>query len=155
MGESCPWTERVIEAADGHDPEVADHLGVCTECRAELSAHEELLQTFRGQVRPALSPHFNTQLMARVEKERRRQRIVRRRLMVLRLYWLAASVLCAAVFAHLAVSSPAGGPSAPVLLAIALFVVPMAALLIAIRTDPFELILRAMTGTPVSGASDT
>ena len=65
----------------------------------------------------------------------------------LRLYWLAASVVCSAVLANLTWSSPTSLQQAPVLFGIAAFVVPIAVLLIAIRTNPFELILQTLTRT--------
>jgi anti-sigma factor RsiW len=146
MADQCPWNERVITAAEPFDADVQDHLASCARCVAERQAHDELLGAFRGIARPALSPHFRPQLMARVEKERRRKKIARRRLVTLRLYWIAASVVCAAVLANLTWSSSDAVKQTPVLFAIAAFVVPIALLLIALRTNPFELILQTMTG---------
>jgi hypothetical protein len=97
--------------------------------------------------RPALSPHFRPQLMARVKKEQRRKEMARQRLIALRLYWVVASLVCAAVLANLTWSSSDMVRQTPVLFAIAAFVVPIALLLIALRTNPFELILQTMTGT--------
>ena len=147
MAEPCPWNERVINAAAPFEADVQHHLASCAECSAERYAHDELLGAFRGIARPALSPHFRPQLMARVDKERWRKRIVKRRLVTLRLYWIAASVVCAAVLANLTSSSSDAVTQTPVLFAIAAFVVPIALLLIAIRTNPFELILQTMMGT--------
>ncbi len=147
MAERCSWSERVITAAEPFDADVRDHLASCPRCAAERQAHDGLLGAFRGIARPALSPHFRPQLMARVEKERRRKKIARRRLVTLRLYWIAASVVCAAVLANLTWSSSEVATRAPVLFAIAAFVAPIAVLLIALRTDPFELILQTMTDT--------
>ena len=147
MAEKCPWIERVIDAADPLDAEVARHLESCAECGAERFAHDELLASFRGLARPALSPHFRPQLMVQLETERRRKRIARRRLVTLRLYWAAASVVCAAVLANLTWSSSASVQQVPVLFGIAAFVVPIGILLIAIRTNPFELILQTLAGT--------
>jgi anti-sigma factor RsiW len=145
MAERCPWTERVINAAGPLDAEVARHVESCAECGAERFAHDELLAAFRGLPRPALPPHFRPHLMVRLETERRRRKISRRRLGALRLYWLAASVICSAVLANLTWSSPNPMQQAPVLFGIAAFVVPIAILLIAIRTNPFELILQTLT----------
>ena len=147
MAEPCPWSERVINAAEPIDDDIRHHLESCTECAAERLAHGELLGVFRGIARPALSPHFRPELMARVKKERRRKEMARRRLLALRLYWVAASVVCAAVLANLTWSSSDAVRQMPVLFAIAAFVVPIALLLIALRTNPFELILQTMTGT--------
>jgi hypothetical protein len=85
--------------------------------------------------------------MAQLETERRRKKLVRRRLVTLRLYWLAASVICSAVLANLLWSAPASMQQAPVLFGIAIFLLPIAVLLIAIRTNPFELILQTLSGT--------
>ena len=147
MAKTCPWTERVINAADSPDAEVAGHLETCPECGTERFAHDQLLEAFSGVTRPALSPHFRPQLMAQLETERRRKRIARRRLVALRLYWLAASVICAAVLANFTLSSSTSILQAPALFGIAAFVLPIAILLIAIRTNPFELILQTMTPT--------
>lgn len=147
MPNDCPWIERVINAGASLDAEVARHLESCAECAAERLAHDALLSAFRGLARPALSPHFRPHLMAKLETERRRKKIARRHLAVLRLYWLMASVICSAVLANLFWSSPASMQRAPVLFGIAVFVIPVAVLLIAIRTNPFELILQTLTGT--------
>ena len=145
MAERCPWIDRVINATDSLDVEAARHVESCAECGAERFAHDELLAAFRGLARPVLSPHFRPHLMVRLETERRRRKIARRRLGALRLYWLAASVICSAVLANLTWSSPTSMQQAPVLFGIAAFVVPIAILLIAIRTNPFELILQTLT----------
>ena len=157
MAERCPWIERVINADASLDAEVARHVESCAECSAERFAHDELLAAFGGLARQALSPHFRPHLMVQLETERQRKRIARRRLVTLRLYWLAASVVCAAVLAHLTWSSPTSMQQAPVLFGIAAFVVPIAVLLIAIRTNPFELILQTATGAAensLMGATD-
>jgi anti-sigma factor RsiW len=154
MAERCPWSERIIDATDAGDAEVIKHLDSCAECRAERVAHDSLLEAFRGHARPAFSPHFLPQLMARAKKERRRKRIVRRRLIVLRLYWLAASAVCAVVLSNLTLFSSTEVIQTPLLFAVAMFAVPIAILLVAIRTDPFELILRTMTGTAENGLTD-
>ena len=147
MAERCPWTERVINAGDELDADVRHHVESCTGCAGELEIHDELVAAFRGIVRPAFSPHFRPQLMVRVAEERRRKKIARRRLAILRSYWLVASVVCAAVLANLTWSSSDAMTQTPVLFAIGVFVVPIALLLIAIRTNPFELILQTMMGT--------
>ena len=147
MAERCPWSECVINAAEPIDADIQHHLEICTECAAERQAHDELLGAFRGIARPALSPHFRPQLMGRVAKERQRMKMTRRRLFALRLYWIVASVACAAVIANLTWSSSHALTQTPVLFAIAAFVVPIALLLIAIRTNPFELILQTMADT--------
>jgi anti-sigma factor RsiW len=152
MADSCPWIERVMNA-DSHDEEVARHVESCATCGAERLAHDELLSTFEGLARPALTPHFRPRLMAQLETERRRKRIARRRLVTLRLYWLAASVICCAVLAHL-LSSPASMQQAPVLFGFATFVLPIAVLLIAIRTNPFELILQTLSGAAEHGLTE-
>ena len=85
--------------------------------------------------------------MARVKTERRRKEMARQRLIALRLYWVVASLVCAAVLANLTWSSSDAVRQTPVLFAIAAFVVPIALLLIALRTNPFELILQTMTDT--------
>ena len=84
-------------------------------------------------------------MMARVEMERRRKKIVRRRLVTLRLYWLAASIVCAAVLANLTLSSSISVQQSPILFGLAAFVLPIAVVLVAIRTNPFELILQTLT----------
>ena len=144
--EGCSWIERVIDADASLDAEVAHHLESCAECAAERLAHDELLSALEGLARPALTPHFRPHLMAKLETERRHKKVARRRLVTLRLYWLIASVICSAVLANLLWSSPASMQQAPVLFGIAVFVVPIAALLIAIRTNPFELILQTLSG---------
>ena len=145
MVERCLLSERVINAAEPIDADIRHHLESCTECAAERQAHGEILGAFRGVARPALSPHFQAQLMGRVAKERRRKKMARRRLLALRLYWVVASVACVAVLANLTWSSSDAIKQTPVLFAIAAFVVPIALVLIAIRTNPFELILLTMT----------
>lgn len=147
MAERCPWIERVINDVEPFDPDVQDHLGSCAACAAERRVHEDLLGAFRGIARPTLSPHFRPQLMARIEEERRRKKIAHRRLATLRLYWVIASVVCAAVLADLTWSSSEVLTQTPVLFAIVAFVVPIALVLIAIRTNPFELILQTMMGS--------
>ena len=147
MAEECPWIDRVINAADSLDVEASRHAESCPECGAERLAHDELLAAFRGLARPALSPHFRRHVMAQLATERRRKSVARRRLIALRLYWMAASVICAAVLANLTWSSPAGISQATVLFGIAAFVVPIAIVLLAIRTDPFELILQTLAHT--------
>jgi anti-sigma factor RsiW len=147
MAERCPWTERVLGAAEPVGADVRHHLETCTDCAAERQIHDELVGAFRGIARPALGPQFHPQLMARVAEERLRKKNVRRRLAVLRVYWLAASVVCVAVLANLTWSSPAAVTQTPVLFAIAAFVVPIALLLMALRTNPFELILQTLMGT--------
>jgi len=146
MAERCPWAERVVDAAEPFDEEVRHHLSSCAECAAERGTHDGLRGAFRGLARPALSPHFRSQLMVRVAEERRRKKIARRRLAALRLYWIAASVICAAVLANLTWSSSASVMQTPVLFAVAVFVVPIAILLLALRTNPFELILQTLAG---------
>jgi anti-sigma factor RsiW len=146
MAERCLWSERVVDAAEPIDTDIRHHLESCTECAAERQAHDELLGAFRGVARPALSPHFQVQLMVRVAKERRRKKMARRRLLALRLYWVVASVTCVAVLANLTWSSSDVIKQTPVLFAIAAFVVPIALVLIAIRTNPFVLILQTISG---------
>jgi anti-sigma factor RsiW len=147
MPNDCPWIERVVNDAEPSDAEVARHLESCPTCAVERLTHDELLSAFEGLARPALTPHFRPHLMAKLETERRRKRIARRHLAVLRVYWLMASVICSAVLANLFWSSPASMQQAPVLFGIAVFVIPISVLLIAIRTNPFELILQTLTGT--------
>jgi len=147
MAERCPWTERAINGGDELDADVRQHVEGCTDCAAELEIHDQLVAAFRGIARPALSPHFRPQLMVQVARERPRKKIARRRLAILRAYWLAASVVCAAVLANLTWTSSDAMTQTPVLVAIGVFVVPIALLLIAIRTNPFELILQTLSGT--------
>ncbi len=146
MAEPCPWNERVVAATEPLDTDMTDHLGSCADCAAVRRAHDELLGVFKGIARPAPSPHFRAQLMARVAIERRRKKLARRRAVILRLYWLVASLVCAAVLAHLTWPLSGAVVQAPILFAIAAFVVPIALLLIALRTDPFELILQTLSG---------
>jgi anti-sigma factor RsiW len=147
MADRCPWTERVLDAAECVEDDVRHHVETCADCAAEREIHNQLVGVFRGVARPTLSPHFRPQLMARVAQEKHRKKISRRRFVTLRLYWLVASVVCATVLADLTRSSSDALAQAPVLFAIAVFVVPIALLLIALRIDPFELILQTMTGT--------
>ena len=137
MADTCPWSERVVNAGDPIDAEVSRHAETCVECGAELFAHDQLIASFRGVARPSLSPHFRSRMMARVEMERRRKKIVRRRLVTLRLYWLAASIVCAAVLANLTLSSSISVQQSPILFGLAAFVLPIAVVLVAIRTNPF------------------
>lgn len=154
MAERCSWSDRVAGLVDGPGDETARHMESCPSCRAEGAAHDELVAAFRGAARPALSPHFRPQLMRRLKEERRRRHELRRRLVALRLYWLCAAIACAAVIVHLGWLPSDPALRAPVLLAIALFAVPIGALLIALRTNPVELVIRTLTGgmeEPASG----
>jgi anti-sigma factor RsiW len=147
MAEKCSWTDRVITAGDSIDGEMLRHLESCSVCRAERFAQDELVAAFRGAARPALSPHFRSQLMGRITEERRRKRSMRRHLALLRLYWIFAAIVCGAVIINLTWVSPAALQSAPTLLAVALFALPICLVLIAIRVNPVELVFHALIGT--------
>lgn len=147
MAERCAWADRVITAGDSADEELLRHLESCSACRAERLAHDELTEAFRGTVRPALAPHFRSQLMTRIAEERRRQRSVRRRLTLLRSYWILAAMVCGAVIAKLGVSSSGAPQHAPVFFAFVLFAIPICVLLIAIRTNPVDLVFNTLMGT--------
>ena len=147
MADRCAWAERVIMVADPADQEVLRHMEACSECRAERFAHDELVAAFRGTTRPALSPHFRSHLMARIAQERQRRALARRHLTILRLYWVFAAVVCCVVLANLGLSSAHALQQAPLLFAVGLFVLPICAVLIAIRFNPVELLLRTLMGT--------
>lgn len=153
MDDLCPWVDRVIGADASPDAEIADHVASCPHCSAERQAHEALIGAFRGIARPEPGPHFRSQLMARVANQRRRDRIARRRLLAMRVYWFAAAAVCAAVLVNLNWSTSTAMQNAIVLLAVAAFGVPVAAMLVVFRTDPFELILQTVTGVRGNGPS--
>lgn len=155
MDERCPWVDRAISATDSLDAEVADHLALCPHCAAERQAHEALVGAFREVARPALSPHFHRRLMARVENERRRNRITRRRVVVMRVYWSAATVVCAAVLANLSFTPLTSVQQGAMLAAVAALLLPIATLLFVIRIDPFELILQTLAGVSEKRPSES
>ncbi len=146
MDERCAWVDRVISATDSLDTEVEDHLAACPQCAAERQAHDALLGTFREIGRPALSPHFRPQLMARVANERRREQRVRRRLIAMRVYWFAAAVVCGAVLANLNWPTSNSLQQAAVVLAVVAFVAPIAAMLRVFRVNFFDLIFETLMG---------
>lgn len=146
MDERCAWVDRVIGSTDSVDAEVADHLASCLQCAAERQAHKALLGTFREIARPALSPHFRPQLMARVANERRREQRVRHRLLAMRAYWFAAAVVCGAVLANLNWPTSSSLQQTTVVLAVVAFVAPIAAMLRVFRVNFFDLIFETLMG---------
>lgn len=146
MAERCSWSDRVVGLVDGPGEETARHIESCPGCRAQRAAHDDLVAAFRGAARPALSPHFRPQLMRRLKEERRRRHEIRGRLVALRLYWLCAAIACATVIVHLGWLPSDPTLRTPVLVALAVFVVPIGALLIALRTNPVDLVIRTLTG---------
>lgn len=128
------------------DDKLNDHAAGCPPCRQQLAAHRELRRTFQGFAQPSLSPHFNRRLSVLLNAEARRRRGYRQRLLLMRGYWMVASV--ASVCILLLTRWPAATPSALAVGAlVTVFTVSLLTLVIvlrSLRTGLLDLILGTM-----------
>ena len=81
-------TERLLDM---------DHIAICPECSRLLEGHQKLEFAFKATPRSSPSIHFYRELKNRLADERQYERQVRRRAVVLRAYWLFATVVSLAV----------------------------------------------------------
>jgi hypothetical protein len=107
------------------------------DCPGQRKIDSDLRILSRASVRPGLSLQFNHRLRARLAAEKQNQRESRRRLLVMQIYWLVATVASVAVV--LLIRWPDTLPPAPAVYAVG-------ALLIAILICPLLLLLHHRIG---------
>jgi predicted anti-sigma-YlaC factor YlaD len=143
MSECDEILEQIVGGSSADEVRFQRHAARCSHCREQLNVEGKLRDLFQGVAPAGPSLHFNRELSRRLDVERERQRRQRRRLLVMRGYWVAAAL--ASLFVISLVRWPEELPSMAVLLAVgtALGMALLAPLilLLSLRIGPLGLLL--------------
>lgn len=106
--------------------------------RLEQEAADRLLrEAFRGVASPTPSLHFERDLNAALDKERRRKRFARRSARLMHAYWLAAGMASLLILISLPWSESPAGARLALVIAAAVVVLPT----LLLKVDLLELIV--------------
>ena len=103
MSSTCPEFERIVGLSSVREADLLnEHVEQCTSCREQARTDRELRKLFDGTPALSLSRQFHTKLRRRLATERPAR--TRRRVLVMRIYWLAVAMISALLIVR------SGGP---------------------------------------------
>jgi hypothetical protein len=96
------------------------HIAECPECAQLLDGHRKLAFAFQAVHRSTPSIHFNRDLKSRLIDEQENERRISRRILVLRAYWLLATL--ASFFTLWSIPWSPAATSKPVMVSVGIFI---------------------------------